>query len=118
MMRSWPRSIRRRRTSIVWRNWRGRGAAWEAETKAPPHYTRAGDVRALGGAQSLPSAVGVDGFMAASNDPDMNIGTAADGGNAVPTGHYQGIIAKRDEMRLSGVLGVTPIPGVGTTAHA
>ena len=53
----------------------------------------------------------------ASNDTDMNIGTAADGGHAVPTGHFQGIIARRDESMLAGVLGVRNIPGIGTTVN-
>lgn len=51
----------------------------------------------------------------ASNNTDMNIGTAADGGNAVPTGHFNGIIARRDESRLN--VGVRDIPGVGTTVN-
>ena len=53
----------------------------------------------------------------ASNDTDMNIGTAADGGNAVPTGHYNGIITKMDEIALYQRLGVEVIPGVGTTVN-
>ena len=48
---------------------------------------------------------------------DMNIGTAADGGNAVPTGHFNDIIARRDEMALWNMLGVRNIPGVGTTVN-
>lgn len=53
----------------------------------------------------------------ASNDTTMNITTDADGGYAVPTGHYQGIIARRDEMMLTNVLGVRNIPGKGTTVN-
>lgn len=53
----------------------------------------------------------------ASNNTDMNIGTAADGGYAVPTGHYNGIIARRDESMLAPLLGVTRITGVGTTVN-
>lgn len=53
----------------------------------------------------------------ASNDTDMNIGTAADGGDLVPTGHYQGIIARRDEMLLTDKLGVMRVPGKGTTVN-
>ena len=53
----------------------------------------------------------------ASNATDMNITTAADGGNAVPTGHYQGIIARRDESSLVGKLGLMRIPGKGTTVN-
>lgn len=53
----------------------------------------------------------------ASNDTDMNIGTAADGGDLVPIGHYNGIIARRDEMALDNKIGVIDIPGVGTTVN-
>jgi len=55
--------------------------------------------------------------LRASNDTDMNIGTAADGGNLVPVGHYNSIIARRDEAALDTRLGVMPIPGVGTTVN-
>jgi HK97 family phage major capsid protein len=47
----------------------------------------------------------------------MNIATEADGGYAVPTGHYQGIIARRDESMLATALGVRQIPGKGTTVN-
>ena len=73
----------------------------DSEIKAYSHFLRTGDESAI----------------KASNDTDMNIGTAADGGNAVPTGHFQGIIARRDESRLSASLGVRNIPGVGTTVN-
>lgn len=53
----------------------------------------------------------------ASNDTDMNIGTPADGGYAVPVGHYQGIIAKAGEGRVDTKLGVMDIPGKGTTVN-
>ena len=53
----------------------------------------------------------------ASNDTTMNITTDADGGHAVPTGHYQGIIARRDESMLANALGVRNIPGKGTTVN-
>lgn len=55
--------------------------------------------------------------LRASNDTDMNIGTAADGGNLVPVGHYQNIIARRDEAALDTRLGVMDIPGIGTTVN-
>lgn len=51
----------------------------------------------------------------ASNNTDMNIGTAADGGDTVPTGFYNTIIARRSEYSLAERLGVLRIPGVGTT---
>lgn len=60
---------------------------------------------------------GLMDLRASSNATDMNIGTPADGGYAVPTGHYNGIIAKRDAASLVGVLGCLRIPGVGTTVN-
>lgn len=56
--------------------------------------------------------------LKASNDTDMNITTAADGQYLVPTGHYQNVITRRDEIALWNKLGVTEIPGVGTTINA
>ena len=55
--------------------------------------------------------------LKASNATDMNIGTAEDGQYLVPTGHYQNVIARRDESALWSRLGVTEIPGVGTTVN-
>ncbi len=55
--------------------------------------------------------------LKASNDTDMNIGTAEDGQYLVPTGHYQNVIARRDESALWSKLGVTQIPGIGTTVN-
>lgn len=55
--------------------------------------------------------------LRASNDTGMNITTAGDGGNLVPTGHYNGIIARRDEVMMRDRLGVMMIPGTGTTVN-
>jgi len=55
--------------------------------------------------------------MRASNDTDMNVCTAADGGYAVPTGHYNQIIARRDEAALPMQVGVLRITGKGTTIN-
>jgi len=71
------------------------------EVKAFAYFVRTGD----------------KGAIKASNDTDMNVGDAADGGNAVPTGHFQGIIARRDESMLAQRLGVRNIPGQGTTVN-
>ena len=71
------------------------------EMKALAYFIRTGDA----------------GAMKTSNDTDMNVGTAGDGGNAVPTGHFQNIIARRDESMLARQLGVTLIPGKGTTVN-
>jgi HK97 family phage major capsid protein len=54
-------------------------------------------------------------IQAASNATDMNIGTAADGGDTVPTGFLNEIIARRDETLLAARLPVRLIPGSGTT---
>lgn len=76
----------------------------DTETRAWAHWVRTGDD---GGIREL----------RASNDTTMNITTDADGGYAVPTGHYQGIIARRDESMLAKMLGVREIPGKGTTVN-
>jgi HK97 family phage major capsid protein len=46
----------------------------------------------------------------ASNATDMNITTAADGGNLVPTAFYDRIIARRDEMNLAAKLPLLRVP--------
>ena len=76
----------------------------DTEERAFCHFLRTGDD---GGLKEF----------RASNDTTMNITTDADGGYAVPTGHYQGIIARRDEMDLTNQLGVRNIPGKGTTVN-
>lgn len=76
----------------------------DSETRAWAHWIKTGDD---GGIRELRG----------SNDTTMNITTAADGGYAVPTGHYQGIIARRDESLLANKLGVRRIPGKGTTVN-
>ena len=91
----------------------GRG---DTEVKALTAWYKRGDI---GGVKHLMES---DGSIAlsslkASNDTDMNVGTAADGGDAVPTGHYQGIIARRNEEMLTSMLGIVPIPGQGTTVN-
>ena len=53
----------------------------------------------------------------ASNDTIMNRTTAADGGDLVPTGHVQNIIARRDEAMLRTALGCRRVPGKGTTVN-
>lgn len=53
----------------------------------------------------------------ASNDTTMNITTAADGGDLVPVGHYQGIIARARPVSLYDRLGCMNIPGMGTTVN-
>lgn len=76
----------------------------DSEERAMAYYIRTGDKGAM---QEL----------RASNNTGMNITTAADGGNAVPTGHFNQIIARRDELMLANTLGVRRIAGVGTTVN-
>jgi HK97 family phage major capsid protein len=76
------------------------------ETRLFCNYLRTGEDHELQEMQSE---------LRASNDTTMNITTAADGGNLVPTGHYNQIIARRDEAALDVVLGVMMVPGLGTT---
>lgn len=85
---------------------------------APVYIKRPGDneVRAWAHWMRTGDASGIREYRA-SNDTDMNIGTDADGGYAVPTGHYQGIIARRDEMMLTAKLGLRQITGKGTTVN-
>ena len=79
----------------------GRGDTTE---KAFEHWIRTGDD---GGIREL----------RASNATDMNIGTAADGQYLVPTGHYNQVIARRDETMLASQIGVTRITGKGTAIN-
>lgn len=74
------------------------------ETRAMAYYIRTADASAIRETR-------------ASNNTGMNIGTAADGGDLVPTGHYNQIIARRDELMLANRLGVRRITGVGTTVN-
>jgi len=91
----------------------GRG---DTELKALTAWYKRGDI---GGVKHLMESDGSIALSAlkASNDTDMNIGTAADGGDAVPTGHYQGIIARRNEGMLANQLRIMSIPGKGTTVN-
>ncbi len=76
-------------------------------------WAKTGDTGTFG-----PDAFGENGGLTiygASNATDMNIGTAADGGDFVPTGFYNQIIARRDETMLAARLPIMRIPGVGTT---
>lgn len=60
---------------------------------------------------------GAERELRASNDTTMNITTAADGGNLVPTGHYRGIIERARPLALPILLNVQNIPGKGTTVN-
>jgi HK97 family phage major capsid protein len=85
--------------------------------KAYSRWIKTGDMGGIKHLQTGEGFAGAEISIKASNDTDMNIGTAADGGNAVPTGHYQQIVAKRDEFMLAPRLGVRNIPGKGLTVN-
>lgn len=95
-------------------------AAKPVEQRAPAHIQRQTPdtaegvfcryIRSMGDAGALRE-------LRASNDTTMNITTAADGGDLVPTGHYQGIIERLRPQALYNLLGVRMIPGVGTTVN-
>jgi len=91
-----------------------------AETKGAPAHIKMGlgekdEMKAFAHYLKTGQENSVMASMKNSNPTDMNIGTDADGGYAVPTGFYQQIVARKDESALAGMLGVTEIPGVGTT---
>lgn len=93
------------------------GAAREMHAASMDEYRAAGLQRDI----EVGIRDAVDGFepgeYRASNNTIMNITTAADGGNLVPTGHYNRIIERKDESGLAGVLPLRPIGGKGTTVN-
>ena len=95
-----------------------RGKAGGSFSAAFQHWARTGESGPLtdGGwadeAEVEGEGMGVK-ISAASNATDMNIGTAADGGNAVPTGFYNRIIARRDESDLATKLPLLMVPTSG-----
>ena len=76
----------------------------DTEERALAYYIRSGDGAPLR-------------EYRAANDTIANEGTNADGLYAVPTGHYNQIIARRDEDMLAMALGVRNIPGRGLTVN-
>jgi HK97 family phage major capsid protein len=86
-------------------------------TKAYARWIKTGDQGGIKHLQSDEISSGPVFTIKASNATDMNVGTASDGADAVPTGHYQQIIARRDDMMLATRLGVRNIPGKGTTVN-
>lgn len=83
------------------------------ETNALTAFIKRGDMGGVRHMQDGENSI----ELRASNDTTMNITTDADGNYAVPTGHYNGIIARRDESDLTTQLGLRRIPGVGTSVN-
>lgn len=57
------------------------------------------------------------GIRAAAVDSTMNITTAADGANIVPTGFVNRVAMRKNEMMLAEKLGLERVPGKGTTVN-
>lgn len=101
------------------------------ETKALAHFFRTGDVGAVshlvtadergrtGVEMQIPTAAQVQRMkmQAAVVDSTMNITTAADGGNIVPTGFVRDVAMRKSEMMLAEKLGLRRVPGKGTTVN-
>lgn len=90
-----------------------RGDNW---ANAFAHWVQKGDRSGLE-SNAIGQVGGMESYTihAASNATDMNITTAADGGNTVPTGFYNQMIARRDETMLAAKLPLLRVPGQGTT---
>lgn len=103
--------------AIMMRYIRSRGRDWKAademQAAAMEQYRNGDHIKDAEMRQVLQD----EREQRASNDTGMNITTAADGGNLVPTGHYGRIIARQDEMAISDKLGIMPVPGKGTTVN-
>lgn len=87
------------------------------EVRAIAHWTRTGDVGAVSHLRNGDGEIvlTLPRELRASNDAAMNITTAADGGNIIPTGFVADIAARKAEIMLANKLGVRRIPGSGTT---
>lgn len=101
-------SVKQEQSSGQLRNGRGSGEGYTATPDTLEgifcRYVRTGDQAA-------------QAELRAYNDTDANITTAADGEVTVPVGMVSDIIARRDEMSLVPKLGLTRVPGKGTTVN-
>jgi HK97 family phage major capsid protein len=75
-----------------------------------------GDTQALAGAGEFASDGGFT-LYAASNAVDLGITTAASAGHLVPTGFYNQIQARKNELALYKKLPIRNVPGTGTTVE-
>lgn len=100
----------------------GRG---DNETGALAAYIRTGDRGGVAqwmgqderGQMALTLTLPSPTEMRAVVDSTMNITTAADGQNLVPTGFVRDVVLRKNEIMLAERLGVRRIPGVGTTVN-
>lgn len=89
----------------------------DTEKRALAHWIRTADIGGVRHMQDGENSIYLGYEQRASNDTTMNITTDADGGYVVPTGHYNGVIAKRDEASIIDRVGLRRIPGIGTTVN-
>jgi len=85
----------------------------DTESRAIADYIRTGNAAGLQAVNQVQREE-----QRASNANDMTIADSTYAGYLVPTGMYNQITMKRNENRLSDALGVTRIPGNGTTTNA
>ena len=87
----------------------------DSQTKAVAHWLKTGDTGAvksmLGGDELGREVIEIK----ASNATDMNVGTAADGGNTVTDDMHGKIVRRRDEVDITKKVGVTRFTANGTT---
>lgn len=83
----------------------------------PAHGSTRDNLTALEARYIRTGDPGVLAELRVSNATDMNIGTPQDGGYAVPTGHFQDIVAKLRPKALYAQLGLLDVPGRGTTVN-
>jgi len=98
----------------------------DSEANAFAHFFRTGDPSGLpasmrfedqgarGIVVTLPSTTEM---QAAVVDSTMNITTAADGANIVPTTLVARVATRKNEIMLAGKLGLVNVPGIGTTVN-
>lgn len=98
------------------------------ETRALAHFVRTGDTGGVShllspekeertGKSQVELYVPTQAEYRAAVDSTMNITTAADGGNLVPTGFSGRVAMRKNEMMLAQKLGCQLVPGQGTTVN-
>lgn len=109
-------------------NYNSKTRLGDDETKALAHYVRTGDIGAVksmvasepeerSGKPQIEIKLPSPAELRAVTDSTMNITTAADGKNLVPTGFAAQVATRRSEIRLSEKLGVRKVIGKGTTVN-
>ena len=99
-----------------------KGPRGDSESRALAAFARKGDVGGFpeemrGNQNEITFRVPMPYEMRAVTDSTMNITTAADGGNLVPTGFVNQVAKRKQEMMLADRLGVQRVPGSGTTVN-